>query len=824
MSTTVAVSTTSIPAQQDQLPNNLFAPSRASSSTTAAHTNDTALAAATAAAQTDTGDEVVGAGPSPKPQPQLNPASSLLPGGKSARGTKKLSPKEEAEQREFERKRQLDLERTSIIASVFANAELATKKESLHQYMRMYETTAAENERLARERQNTDSDAQVIVEFLRNEIGKLQAQIKEMRVAFFSTIDEERSNHEKTVARLNDKIQQAAADLAASREDAEHLRADLEALAAFRREKESLQRELYHLKERLQSAQAEHEREISLQRFATVEEKIRVKAIEKDLHERFEREVEQRAIAMLDPRTKRILRENEELLADKEKREGEIEQLEQDVAQTREEAEGLRRDLSLAREAEQEIVKKSAARAKKAEALQEQVDGLEARMTTVADTARRSIVAAERDSKTSMQKMQHDRDQAVNAAHILQRDLINMRRLSSAILQQRTDTETFFLDALNMVRAQIAIERANNTSSNNNTIVQLQQLPPHKQQQQQQQHQAITSGRRAVPGTTKLITNNNNNNSSTALVTNQNQSTIGPLALSPTPPSVLSPRMAAQISNIPAGSHNSTMNNTFATAGTASDFRNVDISSLSWEDKERVLRALFAKIQAPFLDGPKQQPNPAAAKIILASAAPAIMGSDEGVSNALVRINSNSNSNRHAAAATAAAPRSPSVPSSSASSSRRAAGLPSAAAASAASTSVPALLPSGRAGGRNVGDKPPPSVAALSASGRGGGGGGGNDASSSNNSNNMTNGGGSGTGVLFLTENPGFGDIFNNVGMRESGAEGPPMADEGMFGEARDPDAGDDDSSSSSNSGGSRRAGSAGAWAARPPSNPDGAI
>ncbi|CUE70451.1 Hypothetical protein, putative [Bodo saltans] len=622
---------------------------------------------------------------------------------------------------------------SAVVSATFANVELQTTRQTLKQYVQLFEESRDENQRLTSELTERDKDSMKVVQFLRAELDTKLADMIQVQQQHKAAVDKIRADFHVERKQLLGEINEREDEISALQNQLGVLKGDFDALQQFatdrdqlheemtsfreqhKRECEAYEKEISRLRftsleekvrvkaeERIMTEKFEaevsdramklldaktkeihnenfslledkvmleheldrlvkkkveaYEKEISRLRFTSLEEKVRVKAEERIMTEKFEAEVSDRAMKLLDAKTKEIHNENFALLEDKVMLEHELDRLVAENKRMKEMTGSQKREVELAKVADDEYAKRGARQSREIKDLRQQCKLMEANIAKLIDEYEHKLEVQTHKFQTEMDKMREERDLSYRNAENRHKELIRMRQLSKHIVRQRSELEMFFNEALEYVRHQIVLERQQSiqdkfahpppqrsimTSSDQPRLLISDQghrggqppLPPQHQQQQggQQQQPSSEGGNRPLTdqqrGNSALIASHHpffqgsgkefdsiyhaadeggglpSHRSSAQLPrapSSNNSSTMLPAiqsraALPSIPPTNNASVKGGMVTGAVASSSTVVKR---APPGSSSDALagSTDIAHLAWVDKERVLRILLAKI------------------------------------------------------------------------------------------------------------------------------------------------------------------------------------------------------------------------------------
>lgn len=363
---------------------------------------------------------------------------------------KKKAPKAEGEEEE------VDLENSPEILKY----ELQETRKSLESFRDLYVRQRRENEDLKASLSAREKEHFELINYLRQEnerkdrvIQSLNESLKEQRQLL-------EKDHETVTAHFQGKMQ-AAEELsnkekAALRHEIEDLTEKLEVLQKFQREKDLLQSELKRLRVQTEELQESHQDELQTWEQKFFDEKRRVQEEMKKIVVYMEKKSKEDAVSQLDDRTKLIMHEHAKMAEELRFQAEETEEMRQQRDTLDEERKRLQRDKSLHESTFMELAREGAVSKKQIRNLSNKVRLLEDSLKEVTkqNSEERQKVAEE--LQTQVEKSEVDATSLRRQLKLKTKELRHIRRLSQMILDQRSEVEQFFIEALEQVK----LERA----------------------------------------------------------------------------------------------------------------------------------------------------------------------------------------------------------------------------------------------------------------------------------------------------------------------------------------------------------------------------
>jgi hypothetical protein len=502
-------------------------------------------------------------------------------------------------------------------------------------------------------RQELARDAKDFLEYSSKELrsrseenASLREQLAELEVTRELQVKELRSEYAELESRSKAELEALEADLTGkiNERDAKLLRAQ-----QFLDMRDEYEAKMAELEATIESQRMQHAEEI-----AELERKLIVQRVE------FERETEanfqamkvkakQEVLKEMDDETKRIFIENKRMSRELEIQTSETTSLSHERSSLADSERNLKRDLELMQTAEKQWANTSAGRDRANRDLSARCSELEAllikeRKERVAEysTLMRAIERETEDMRLELAGLR-------SLQALKNRELRTIKKLAQIVLSQRTEVEQFFLDALTQVKLEVARKKAAATEAARALINQAESLE--------------SMSPVVLKGTGKPL----QPPSSASTLTGTQSTTISQasLAIHVSLPvhaeavedgSITLPSLTAVSRRVAAGSPLPSVFgpvdsiggqmpslSSSASSALASETR-VDISELTPEDRERVLRLLFAKINnidsrgvtnpAPSLSSPfNLKDKGEASKDGDASDFPALYGSEGSVAS-----------------------------------------------------------------------------------------------------------------------------------------------------------------------------------------------
>nr|XP_032803836.1 basal body-orientation factor 1 isoform X2 [Petromyzon marinus] len=456
-----------------------------------------------------------------------------------AKGAKQGKKKNKTgEHKERQMDREMELERACANATLWESRLEATER-SRGEYREAARRMAQSNNELFQQLGSVERDSIDVISYMKSQdlekdrlIKKLQKQIEdnrqEIRDEMKKLIDEAKEQKAEMELRLEQKSSEV-----------NQLQSELRDMHEFRLKRDQMQQELDEITESMNAAGKNHKEALAKMERKFLEDKVRLEEEAGQVVNQLAEQAHTEAIMKLDETTQAVYKENVRL--------SEALTLHKNDAQTlRKKNEVLvEHNNRLCQEKEEraqlirEKVEEAAQQKEKLRKLQKKVETLEQSLRLMAREfeEERAVARAQWQSES-----QADRAEVVQLRHATElraREMNRVKKLARNILDQRSDVEAFFLEALAQVQEEVAASRAHYKRA--------------AQHAYQRKLQGALAGREEYP---RVRTFGKLQHSTNSVYRDVEE--------------------AEKWNNITA--------------------EKVDICDLTWEQKERVLRVLFAKM------------------------------------------------------------------------------------------------------------------------------------------------------------------------------------------------------------------------------------
>lgn len=434
-------------------------------------------------------------------------------------------------------------------------AKLEIAETAKSEYREHAKKLMLENDQLQSSMVQNEQESIEIFTLLQHNEEKKNNQMEKMQQQIREVKKEHRKEKENIVEGFSKQINELEEKLEERTQEVHVMRSELKLVTDFQKQKTSMMRELENIKNDMHGANRDHKATLARMEQKFFEEKMRLQQEANQKIAELAERAHTEAISNLDETTKSVYKENVRLseALNYHMKEGDV--LKKKVSRLEEENESLKGDKELNDMMVQEKIVQVKQQKEQIRELQEKVELLEislSHMSREFETTRKDIITKSR-IENEASKIEIAKLQRV--IELKTKEMNKVKRLAKNILDQRTELERFFLESLEQVRLEIAANQS--------------QYRQDAQRAYQQKMLNAYSGKGEYP---KIRTFNKSEQSTN---------------------NVYSDLQAAEKMYDIGGK--------------------VDVSDLTWEQKEKILRYLFARMngsaKAPNLPKPPPLPS-----------------------------------------------------------------------------------------------------------------------------------------------------------------------------------------------------------------------
>ena len=452
-------------------------------------------------------------------------------------------------------------------------AESLLQRQSLEQQIAVLkvrcESLRQHNDELKIKRAKGEKDTHEFVAYFQKELEKkddriadYREQLTQLKLRHSQTIEEMKTSYERKLGKLEEESSTTVERLQMRLKIAED---ELTMLNEFKEIKEIVEQKLLAKEKELEAHKDHHELTIQQLERKFLEEKRKMKQEQEKRIAEIKRLAREEAQKGLDSDTRKIVTDNRRMAHELRFQLQTTEELQREKRIVEEDNKKLKREVVLNVEKEQLYAKRGTSFNREKRELQAKIESLERSLSQVVRDFEKERETAEVSTRQQIEELVLNNGGLKQLLRLKNKELTNIRQLAQVILDQRTEVEQYFLDALEQVKDEIRKKR------------------------EDEYKVAVSEYRNAM----RRATQSKNVKFPAIRAPSQFLSNNSEMSPHPSAPSVASTR-----NNISSVSLSRNNRSSLESALRPPDGPNkrVDLRDLSWEDRERVLRLLFAKI------------------------------------------------------------------------------------------------------------------------------------------------------------------------------------------------------------------------------------
>lgn len=338
------------------------------------------------------------------------------------------------------------------VISTFANVDLRVAKAAMNDYARSCEVMARENEQLRLELQRQEEESIKVVEHLkekleeaRNTVMEQQNEINRLQHEGNEATEAVRRQYTQMLGERDEQVAQYAALT-------QRLQTEMRACARSIHLREESRLEVQRLRDQIEEMTARHESELSALRFQTVDRKMRLLALEETMRESHQARVEHESSLLLEKKSHELLKNYRELQEERTRLVKDIDELMQLTTMKAAEFVDERRKGDLHQHACEEALRRIANSNKRSCEMQMKTQRLEQHVKELLQEKKSLREELSRQYEGKIQALERALAETQSSLRCHRTELQRMRYAASKIVEQRSDLEKFFYVALNDVR------------------------------------------------------------------------------------------------------------------------------------------------------------------------------------------------------------------------------------------------------------------------------------------------------------------------------------------------------------------------------------
>jgi myosin heavy subunit len=352
-----------------------------------------------------------------------------------------------------------DIKAMSMVNSNLWQARLEVVEQSRVEHREHARKLALENEELHTHVLQAEKDTVDVLSYLKEKDEEKDRQITKLK----SDLQEQQKQHnrekEKLIEDFQTQVGELDSQLSQRTREVEMIRAELKLVKEFRRKRAQMQRELDDIKQAVLDTNETHKQTVMKMEQRFFDEKMRLQQEANRKILELADKAQSEAISKLDDSTKSVFKENVRLTQALSSHIEEAEQLRKQVTRLEQENEQLRSDRELGELLVQRKVAQSKRNKQTIKELREKVATLEQSLGHVVREfeAEQGALVAKTSDETVTSRMEIAKLQRV--VELKTKEMNRVKKLARNILDQRTETERFFLDALDQVKKEVLAHR-----------------------------------------------------------------------------------------------------------------------------------------------------------------------------------------------------------------------------------------------------------------------------------------------------------------------------------------------------------------------------
>ncbi|RNF05529.1 hypothetical protein TraAM80_04451 [Trypanosoma rangeli] len=352
-----------------------------------------------------------------------------------------------------------------LVAATLANRQLQVSSSASAYYQKVNQKLAQENVQLENDLEKKEQDASAVMKAFEDCLEAVKSANAKLKGDLSAARESAQREVVEAMAAIQDMLESRDYHLLSLQKRIEWLEEELASVNSFRDARDTHRREMEALKKAYADEKDDHARDSQTLRLQLMEERVRIKAEEQRLLERHEEDVRKLAQRLLSQKTREVDEENQQLLGEKLFLWGDANAARERAETVQRENIEFRRNAALARSAEAEYAAGAARQRREMKLLKEQIETTEENLNKVVEDYEQRLQKQAKEHATALRQLTQERDAAKCSAERFCRELVKLRSLSQKMVKRRTELEMFFYDALAQVRREKLEENRRGTRS-----------------------------------------------------------------------------------------------------------------------------------------------------------------------------------------------------------------------------------------------------------------------------------------------------------------------------------------------------------------------
>ena len=347
----------------------------------------------------------------------------------------------------------------SLIGVNELNAELATRRGLMQDFQWTLDQLRQENESLSNEVKQKDRDLVELVAYwkaqgeqkdqevsdLKSEVARMEKRAKEQEEETENRVRHISQDHERVVDEMNDQIQL--------------LQNEIQVVEAFKQNKAAMEQELEIATQEMEDMRVKFKLAASEMEHKFYQEKVRLSSEFETKLNALKKSSQEEVIQRLDASTKKILLDNKKLEEDLSMHISATDELLKENAELSGLHKVLKRDISLKDESIQLSAKHGSRQSKEIKELNTRCRSLERALDQLVRDFEKQKEKLKHKAERDLEDLALEKSGLQRLLDVKSKELKKMRKLARHILEQRSEVEQFFLEALEETKLQIARAR-----------------------------------------------------------------------------------------------------------------------------------------------------------------------------------------------------------------------------------------------------------------------------------------------------------------------------------------------------------------------------
>ncbi|XP_078515998.1 basal body-orientation factor 1 [Lissotriton helveticus] len=431
-----------------------------------------------------------------------------------------------------------EVERAKANAALW-EARLEVTEFSRVEYREAARRLARNNEELAKHQYQIEKDTVDIIGFLKKQDQQKDEVIEQLQQQLVAQKKEAQKENETMVEKYSDQLNNLEEKFNKKVDEMRLIQGEMKVIKEFRKRKTEMEKELDDIKESMREANREHKEALAWMEHKFFEEKRRLEQEAEKRTAMLAERAHNEAIVQLDERGRAVFKENVRLCEALSYHLAEEDELKKANSKLKEERAALLLEKETSDLLVQEKIAQTMQQKAKLMELQRKVESLETALAHMSREFKGEIQKTQDKALVQNQAGQVELEKLQKMLEMKDREMNRVKKLARNVLEERKEVERFFMEALGQVKMEIASNRHYYKQAAQNAY--------------QRKMLEAAAGKEEYPRVRTFNVNEHSTN-------NVHQDL----------------QEAEKWSSLQSGM--------------------VDISDLTWEQKEKVLRLLFAKM------------------------------------------------------------------------------------------------------------------------------------------------------------------------------------------------------------------------------------